>query len=99
MDIQFNFRHLQPSAELENYCKKRVNRLEKYHNRIDKLHIIFEVQKLDQVVSAVINIPPKHTVKAEGKSEDMYRSIDLLVDKLERILADHKNKLRDQDKG
>ena len=53
----------------------------------------FDVEKLTQIAEAKILLAGNE-LHARSESEDMYSSIDALVDKLDRQLIKHKEKLQ-----
>jgi putative sigma-54 modulation protein len=63
-------------------------------NRITSVHVVFDVEKLTQIAEATILVT-KGEVHARSESEDLYSAIDLLVDKLDRQLLKHKEKMLD----
>ena len=59
------------------------------------MSVIFEVAKLRQIAEATIHIPGTE-LHAKAESEDMYAAVDGLVDKLDRQLIKHKEKLQER---
>ena len=57
-----------------------------------------ERQKPDHKAEANVAIAGR-TLHADASAEDMYAAIDLLADKLDRLLLKHKEKLVDHHRG
>jgi len=60
--------------------------------------LILTVDKLEQRAEATVGVPGK-SLFADASSPDMYAAIDLLADKLDRIVIKHKEKLTDHHRG
>ena len=88
MDINITFHQMHHSDQLEEYCRKKMAKLEKYYSRIQDVHVVLEVKKLDHIVTVVAHLPQKRTIKADHTTKEMYASIDGVYDKLERQLVD-----------
>ena len=97
MRISFTARHFKSSDRLKDYAAAEVQRLKKYYDDILDVEIILDYVKQQQVAEIVIKVFGQRLAVAE-KSEDMYKSITLAVDKLERKLLKYKEKLRHFDK-
>lgn len=76
---------------LRDFVDNKFSRLQKHSSRITNIHVFFSVKKLLQMAEATIHIPG-HEIFASAESEDMYKTIDLLVDKLVRQLDKCKGK-------
>ena len=94
MKINFTVHNIAVTPPLRDYAEEKLIRLKKHFNRIINVDIIFSVEKLSQIVKATISAPGAK-FHADSSSEDMYNSIDALVDKLDRQIKDHKKKHND----
>jgi putative sigma-54 modulation protein len=94
MRINFTARHFKASDRLKEYAEKKVQRLKKYYDGIIDCEIILDYEKLNQIAEIAIKVYSQRLVAIE-KSEDIYKSIDLAVDKLERQVKKFKEKLRE----
>ena len=95
MNANVSFRHMDSSPALKDYAVGKLQRVvKKYvHGKVDA-DIVMSVEKFRHIANFTINIK-NLTVKGESRSEDMYSSIDLALDKIERQLRRHKDRLRD----
>jgi putative sigma-54 modulation protein len=100
MELQFNFKNFEPSEHLKKYAQNRFNKLEKYIKRKDSafLQINMEVDKYRQKIDVVFNADDIH-LSAQEESEDMYASIDKVLDKIDVQLRKLKDKEKDRRKG
>ncbi len=96
MRLNITARHFNASDRLKAYTEKEVRRLKRYYDGILDCDVILDYEKQSQVAEIVLHVyGSKLTVRE--KSEDMYKSINLAVDKLERQLKKYKGKLRSFD--
>ncbi len=91
MNINITARKLEVSNNLREYAEKKFSRLEKYFNQLIDAHIIFSIDKLDHIAEIVVNGDGVQFYGIE-KSGDMYSSVDLLIDKLEKQVVKYKEK-------
>ena len=93
MRINITSRRFKLSNNLKEYTEKTVRRLKKYYEPIIDVDIVLGWEKKDRM--AEINISVYGTIlSAHERSEDMRKSIDRAVDKLERQLKKYKDRRR-----
>ncbi|MBA2655744.1 MAG: ribosome-associated translation inhibitor RaiA [Tatlockia sp.] len=93
MQINFTGHNVEVTSALRAYAEEKLTKLEKHFDKITSIHVVFDIEKLSQVAEASIMIA-KAELHARSSSEDMYASIDDLVDKLDRQLIKHKEKIQ-----
>ena len=91
MRINFTARHYKPSERLKEYAVNEVKRLEKYYDGIIDCDIILDYQKDIQIAEIIIGVYGSKLTVTE-KTDDIYKSIDVAVSKLERQLKKYKEK-------
>ena len=94
MHINFTGHRMEVTPSLRAFTLEKFDRLERHFDKITSINVIFEVEKLRQIAEATILIS-KGEVHASSESDDMYSAIDTLVDKLDRQLIKHKEKMID----
>ena len=77
---------------LKSLSTKKINHLTYTYKQISHITVTFKVENLDQIASGIVKVPGKEFT-AQANSDDMYKSIDLLVDKLSTQLRKYKEKL------
>ena len=95
MQVQVAFRHMETSPAIHKYATDKLHHVVgKYitGENIDS-QITFSVEKFRHIANFTININGL-TVKSVEKTEDMYSSIDLALDKVERQIRRFKDKIR-----
>jgi len=77
---------------LKTAVYEKIGKLEKYFTPDTEVHVTFSVEKERQKIE--VTIPVKgNIIRAEQVSNDMYVSIDLVEEIIERQLRKYKNKL------
>lgn len=91
MNIKTTARHYQLTPALKDYAEAKVEQLTKYFDNIDNAHIIFALEKYRHSVEVSLHVNGKDFNSRE-ESEDMYVSVDRVVEKLERQIQKYKGK-------
>ena len=92
MQINLTGHHLDITDSLRNYVLDKFERIERHFDHINNVHVILQVDKVRQIAEAKMNVNGGE-IFANSESEDMYASIDNLVDKLDRQVIKHKEKM------
>lgn len=80
---------------LKTAVEDKIGKLEKYFNEDTEVHVTLSVEKERQKIE--VTIPMKgNIIRSEQVSSDMYVSIDLVEEIIERQLKKYKNKLVDK---
>ena len=88
MKIQFNGDV--ESKALESLCEKKLNRLEKYFKGGEpKVSVKFSIVSKEHVVD-IFTKYNSFELKSSGKSDDMYKSLDIAVDNLKMQMTKNK---------
>jgi len=77
-----------------------MERLERHFDHVTNIHVILSVEKLRHKAEATMHVSGG-SLFADATEEDMYAAIDALMDKLDRQVKKHKEKITDhhQDEG
>ena len=89
LPIQISGHDIEITEALREFINKKFMRLKKHSHTITSIHIFFNVTKHTQAAEATIHTP-NHEISAKAESDDMYKTISALVDKLIRQLDKHK---------
>ncbi len=83
---------------LRTAVEDKIGKLEKYFTPETEVHVTLSVEKDRQKIE--VTIPVKgNIIRSEQVSNDMYVSIDLVEEIIERQLKKYKNKLVDKQQG
>jgi putative sigma-54 modulation protein len=93
MRISLTFRNTEGENWQKEYVDERLNKIKKYIDRPMDVHAILSVEKFRNVVE-VNMIADGLNINAKEEAKDMRLAIDNAVDKIERQLKRHKEKIR-----
>lgn len=94
MNVNIRGENIEMTDALRNYVEKKIGKLERYFDTPlnTDVNVTMSVFRGEQIVE--VTIPLKGVLlRAEERSEDMYASIDVVVDKLERQIRKYKTKV------
>jgi putative sigma-54 modulation protein len=97
MKLIVNGRNIELTDAIKAYVAEKMGRLEHHYDFIQEVHVFLGVEKNPRIsagqlaeATVVVN---RAVLRVETSSEDLYGSIDKLIDKTERVLTRHKTKL------
>lgn len=95
--FRYNVRgeNIEVTEAIRNYVEKKVGKLERYFSDIPEAtaHVNLKVYT-EKTAKVEVTIPlPYLVLRAEETSPDLYASVDLVVDKLERQIRKYKTKI------
>ena len=92
MKITISGKNMDVSQALKNQVNKKVGKLERYFRPGTEAQVTLSVEKKRNIVE--VTIPFNGIlIRAEESTENMYASIDLVLDKLERQIHKYRTKL------
>jgi putative sigma-54 modulation protein len=83
MNISVTFRHMDTSQAVKSYATSKLGKIQKFLRQPMVAKVTFSVDRLRHSAEVQISSGGKH-LEAKETSEDMYASIDAVLDKLER---------------
>ena len=98
MQIDVTGRHVDVTDSLKAYVENKFQKLERHFEHINNTHVILSVEKERQKAEATVHVN-RGNLFADNEQADMYAAIDGLIDKLDRQLKKHKEKLKDHHRG
>lgn len=94
MNIQITGHHTAITPALESFTKLKFSRLRRLADKISEIHVVFAIDKLQQIAEATIHLPGGN-IHARSVSANMYKAIGSLIDKLGGQLRKRKDKNSD----
>lgn len=91
MQIQTYGHDIEVTPALREYVETKLRRIERRFDQPIEARVQLGLRKPSHHVEATITVPGR-TLHAETDAENMYAAIDLLVDKLDRLIVKHKEK-------
>ncbi|WP_220720241.1 ribosome hibernation promoting factor [Agarivorans litoreus] len=92
MQINLTGHHVEITESLKEYVHSKFAKLTRRFDQINNVHVILNVEKLNQIAEATLHLNGGE-VFATSEHSDMYAAIDSLIDKLDRQVIKHKEKL------
>ncbi|WP_218310196.1 ribosome hibernation promoting factor [Alteromonas antoniana] len=93
MQINLTGHHVEITDSLRSYVDTKFSKLERHFDHISNVHVILNVEKLNQKAEATVHLSGAE-VFASSENTDMYAAIDSMVDKLDRQVIKHKEKMK-----
>ena len=92
MQINLSGHHIEITDPLRDFVNSKFAKLERHFEQINNVQVILAVEKLNQIAEAKLNVNGGE-IFANSQQADMYAAIDTLIDKLDRQIIKHKEKL------
>lgn len=93
MQLNITFRQFGSSDALRAYAREKVERVNRLLDRAGEAHVVLSLERHLHHADITIH-SGSWVLRGREKSEDMYASIDLAMDKIERQLRRYKDKLK-----
>lgn len=91
MNLIVSGHHVEVTAAMREYVAAKMDRVLRHFDNVIEVNVIMSVQKLLQKAEVSVHLRGKD-IHVECIEENMYASIDSLVDKLDRQILKHKGK-------
>lgn len=94
MQLSVSGHHIEITESLRDYVESKIEKIGRHFDLVSDVHCILTVEKLRHKAEATVRVNGS-TIYADATDEDMYAAIDSLVDKLDRRVRKHKEKIGD----
>ena len=91
MRIETYGHEIEVTPALREYVETKLKRLERHFEQPFEVRTQLGTRKPDYLAEATVNIAGR-TLHADAGAQTMYAAIDILADKLDRLLLKHKQK-------
>ena len=98
MRIDTYGQQLEVTPALRDYVESKLQRLSRHFDQPIDVRTQLSLERTDHCAEANVNIAGR-TLHADATAQNMYAAIDLLADKLDRLLMKHKEKIIDSHRG
>jgi len=85
-------KNIDVTPALRDYVEKRVGKVTKYFDKVGEITVLLTVTKGRHIVEVTVPVQGV-LLRGEEATMDMYTSIDLVIEKLERQIHKHKTKI------
>ncbi|HIG64859.1 MAG TPA: ribosome-associated translation inhibitor RaiA [Methyloprofundus sp.] len=93
MQVSVTGRHVEVTEAMKQHVEDKIGKLKRHFDHVTDVHVILTVEKLEQKAEATVQISGAKLF-ADDVQEDMYAAIDNMVDKLDRQIIKHKEKVQ-----
>ncbi len=94
MQLNVSGHHVEVTDSLRAYVETKFEKIARHFDLVSDVHCILTVEKLRHKAEATVQVSGT-ALHVDHTEEDMYAAIDGLVDRLERRVRKHKEKLVD----
>lgn len=98
-EFEIRGKNLEVTPALREYVEKRVGKIARYFERMNEITVLLSTAKGRHIVEVTAPVGGGVILRGEEATMDMYTSIDLVVEKLERQIRKHKTKLQKRFRG
>ncbi len=94
LDLTMTGRHVEITDAIREYATRRLEQIGIDFPRIISAHYILEVDKYRHIAELILQCGNHITIEARDVSDDLYASIDKVVDKVARQMRKYKTKIQ-----
>ena len=94
MRIETYGQQLEVTPALREYVESKLQRLDRHFDQPIEVRVQLGLRKPSHHAEATLTVPGR-TLHADASGDNMYAAIDLLADKLDRLILKHKEKQQD----
>jgi putative sigma-54 modulation protein len=94
MQINVTGHHIDLTDPLRDHVKSKLSRIERHFEHHSSVHVVLSIEKQDHKAEAEVHVAGGN-IHAVSSHADMYAAIDGMVDKLDRQIVKHKEKITD----
>ena len=98
MQIETHGQQIEVTPALRDYVETRLARLARHFEHPCQIRVQLGLDKPEHKAVATVNLSGR-TLHTDASGQDMYAAIDLLADKLDRLLLKQKEKMVDHHRG
>jgi len=96
MQVTVSGRHMGISDALRSYCQEKAEKLTRFYDRIQKIEVVLDGHSGLHSAEMIVHSDGTHPFVASEEREDVFAAVDVLMDKMERQISRHKEKLRNR---
>src|SRR5947209_4047351 len=99
--VRVKSRHMDVTPAIKSFAEQKASKLTKYFDRISEIEVVVDAgieksTREQSKVEIIVHVEHSNSLVAHHEGADAYASIDACVEKLERQLTDHKERLRNR---
>ena len=96
MQVKISARHMGVSEAVKTYCEEKASKLTRFYDRIQSIEVILDGKDGVHTAEIIVHTERSDPFVATEQQPDIYAAVDLLIDKIERQLTRHKERVRNR---
>lgn len=95
MNLNITGHHIEVTPAIREYVTSKLDRVIRHFDHVTSTHVILSVDKLVQKAEVTLHVKGKD-IFADATDSNLYASIDMVADKLDRQIVKHKEKTKER---
>jgi len=96
MQVDISGQNIEITQALRAYVTEKLDRLERHFANLISARFVLRLERVEHHAEATVSVAGRtNDIHADATAEDMYAAIDKLIDKLDRQVRRHKEKVTD----
>lgn len=96
MEIKVTGRHMDITPAIREFASEKASKLPRFFDRIQSIEVIAQKTNQQHELEIIVHVDKADPFICKTAGSDLYACIDEAIDKLERRLSDHKERLRNR---
>lgn len=96
MRVTVSGRHMAVSDGLKEYCESKAEKLVRFYDRIQLIEVVLDGHNGLHSAEMIVHTEGTPPFVASEEQTDAFAAVDLLMDKIERQIRRHKERLRNR---
>ena len=91
MNISIIGHHLEVTPSIREYVHTKMARVARHFHQLIDIQVMISVEPLKHHAEVTLHVPGKD-IHCESSEENLYSAIDIVVDKIDRKVIQHKDR-------
>ncbi|RME72484.1 MAG: ribosome-associated translation inhibitor RaiA [Planctomycetota bacterium] len=96
MNVKITGRHIHVSEPLKLYASEKLQRLERHNDLLTDVDVVMTLEGEQRQVELIGHVKVGGPLVAKANHDDMYAAVDLVLEKFDRQLNRHKEKVKQE---
>lgn len=93
MKVDFTFKHIDTSESLMDYARDRLEKISKFELKPMDVQVVISMIRHECIVEVSV-LEGRRKFKASASSDDFYRSVEMVTNKLSRQMSKDKRRVK-----
>jgi len=93
MNLHISGHHVTVTPAIREYVETKMHRITRHFDHVIDSQVMLSVEPLKHRAEVTLHIPGKD-IHCESTQENLYAAIDMLVDKVDRKVIQHKDRMQ-----